>query len=155
MDFINKFPLEFVSFSIVGFSDRVKVYCDLSNDIEVISNSVAELSKCGLGGGNSAHPMDEMYNILVKEKINCDFCYALVLTDGYWSKAPSDLSLEKKKDYQKSGIEIVALGFGSAKDDFIKNLATLTDLSGVGDLSSLGDSMNHIAESISSGYSLK
>lgn len=156
-DFIGKFPLQNVSFGIVGFADRIKSFCSLSNDEESIRNAVDNLAITDATGEcNAAQPMDYMFDLLSAKKRNenLDFVYAVVLTDGYWDDAATKAALAAKPKYMREGIEIIAQGFGDAKEDFIRNLATVEDLSGVGDLSELGESMSNIAQVISDDYSL-
>ena len=81
-----------------------------------------------------------------KREENLDFAYAVVLTDGYWESDASSQALKAKSRYISENIEIIVQGFGSAKEDFIKKLATLQEFSGVGDISQVGESLNNIAE---------
>ena len=57
-----------------------------------------------------------------------------------------------KRNMCASGFEIVAQGFSDANEKFIKNLATRTDLSGVGNLSNLGYAMTNIAQVLNSSH---
>ncbi|MBR5372743.1 MAG: Hsp70 family protein [Oscillospiraceae bacterium] len=157
LQFISQFPLSNVSFGIMGFADRNHVYCPITNDGTVIQNAVVnmvigeETGEC-----NEAQPMDDMFNMLsqIKAAQGLDFAYAVVLTDGQWDKRACMAALNAKQNYIRNGIEIIAQGFGKANERFIRELATKTELSGVGDLSSLGDQMSNIAQVISDGFSL-
>lgn len=148
-DFIKMFPPKCVSFSIIGFSDRVKVYCPITYDIDTVLSAVNELKISNeTGYCNGAQPMDAMFDMLKKkqQEETLAFSYAVVLTDGYWEDKPSQSAIDSKKKYISSGMEIIAQGFGSAKEEFIRKLATVTDLSGVGDISTLGESLSNIAQ---------
>lgn len=151
-DFVEKFPLDNVSFGIVGFADRIKDFCGLTHDSRTIFNAVDELIISEVTGiCNGAQPMDHMFDLLAEKKReeNLDFAYAVVLTDGYWESNASSQALKAKSRYISENIEIIVQGFGSAKEDFIKKLATLQEFSGVGDISQVGESLNNIAEVLS------
>lgn len=156
-EFVQMFPPESVSFSIIGFADRVKVYCPITYDINTVINAVNQLKISDeTGYSNAAQPMDTMFDMLKKKQQteNLAFAYAVVLTDGYWEDKPSQNAIDSKNKYIKSGMEIIAQGFGSAKEEFIRKLATLTNLSGVGDISTLGESFSNIAQVINDDFSL-
>ncbi len=158
IDFVKKFPLENISFGIVGFADKIKSFCDITNDERTIIRAVNELAITKeTGECNEAQPMDYMFDILSRKKANAnlDFAYAVVLTDGYWDEKAEKEALRAKNKYVRNGIEIVVQGFGEAKESFIANLATLRDLSGVGEISELGNNLSNIAKVISDSNTFK
>lgn len=155
--FVEQFPLEHVSFGIVGFADKIKSFCPITNNASQIRNAVDQLAITDeTGECNSAQPMDYMFERLSEKKRieNLDFAYAVVLTDGYWDSNAEPDALNAKSKYIRAGFEIIAQGFGDAKEEFIRKLATLTDLSGVGNISDLGANMSNIAQVISDDFSL-
>lgn len=155
--FVEMFPATSVSFSIVGFADKNKIFCPITNDVNAIFRAVNQLEISDeTGYSNEAQPMNLMYDMLSEKKRTeqLAFAYAVVLTDGYWEKKASSDALKAKKKYIQAGMGIIAQGFGSAKEDFIHELATLSNLSGVGDISELGENMSNIAQVISDDFSL-
>lgn len=157
LEFVEQFPMENVSFGVVGFADKTKLFAPIGNDIFRIRNAVEQLAITEeTGECNKAQPMDYMYQMLNEKKQaeNLDFAIAMVLTDGYWDSNAEREALNAKSKYIGSGIEIIVQGFGDAKEEFIRKLATLSDLSGVGNISELGENMSNIAQVISDDFSL-
>ena len=97
---------------------------------------------------------DHAYQMLKAEasRKTLKYAYTIVLTDGEWTSDAARDAISDKKKYVASGFEIVAQGFGDANEKFIKNLATRTDLSGVGNLSNLGYAMTNIAQVLNSSH---
>lgn len=156
-DFVDKFDLENVSFGLLGFADKNVFFCNPTNRRASIEGAVEALEISEKTGEcNNAQPMDDMLDEIIRYKRNrkVDFAYTVVLTDGYWASSAEKNALRAKDRYSDENVEIVVCGFGSAKEDFIRKLATKQDLSGVGDISTIGDSMSNIARVISSDNNL-
>lgn len=157
LDFVKQFPLTNVSFGVMGFADKLHVYCPITNNGQQIENAITgmmigeETGEC-----NEAQPMHHMLEMLGQKKQaeGLDFAFAVVLTDGQWDSNAAKAALNAKPLYIRSGIDIIAQGFGNANERFIRELATKTELSGVGDLSDLGDQMSNIAQVIADDFSL-
>lgn len=149
-DFVKKFPIENVSFGIVGFADSIKDFCEPTHNSEAIFKAIDELiiSYEVTGFSNNAQPMYHMFDILAKkkERENLDFAYAIVLTDGDWSTRASNDALRARSRYIREGIEIIVQGFGEANEDFVRNLATVEEFADVGDIVQLGEKFDNIAE---------
>ena len=140
---------------MVGFASREKKICDLTNDRNQFRSLVRKMEVGDtLGYGTSANPMDHAYQMLKAEasRKTLKYAYTIVLTDGEWTSDAARDAISDKKKYVASGFEIVAQGFGDANEKFIKNLATRTDLSGVGNLSNLGYAMTNIAQVLNSSH---
>ena len=154
-DFVKKFSSDAVSIGMVGFASREKKICDLTNDRNQFRSLVRKMEVGDtLGYGTSANPMDHAYQMLKAEasRKTLKYAYTIVLTDGEWTSDAARDAISDKKKYVASGFEIVAQGFGDANEKFIKNLATRTDLSGVGNLSNLGYAMTNIAQVLNSSH---
>ena len=157
LDFVQQFPLTNVSFGVMGFADKLHVYCPITNNGQQIQNAITgmiigeETGEC-----NEAQPMHHMLEMLGQKKQaeGLDFAFAVVLTDGQWDSNAARSALNAKPQYIRNGIDIIAQGFGNANERFIRELATKTELSGVGDLSDLGDQMSNIAQVIADDFSL-
>ena len=150
-DFIGKFDLKSVSFGLIGFADKNVCFCRPTGIRADIDRAVQALTISDKTGEcNRAQPMDDMLDEIVRYKKNkrVDFAYTVVLTDGYWHLNAENAAIKAKKKYQNQNVEIIVCGFGSAKEDFIRKLATKQDLSGVGDISAVGESMSNIARVI-------
>ena len=82
-------------------------------------------------------------------KKESDIQYRVVLTDGCWNNTSTAISAAKK--CHKAGIEVMALGFGSADHAFLKKIASTDEFASITDLSDLGGSFSKIAQAIGEG----
>lgn len=96
----------------------------------------------GVGYGNATDPFQA-------GEVLSDGDYLIVLTDGVWSNQPR--AIERARELHRRGINVVALGFGSADIGFLKQIASAEDFAGLTDLSLLGDSFGRIAQVVQSG----
>ena len=71
-----------------------------------------------------------------------------MLTDGSWYDGADKKALKIKEEYLRNGIEIVALGFGKAKYEFLRELSTREDLAEVEDIARLDKMLLKIARMI-------
>jgi len=157
LNFVQEFPAANVSFGLVGFADQLHLFCPITNDTGAICRSVMDLVISDLTGEcNECQPMEYMLDMLTQKKNaeGLDFAFAFVLTDGKWEDTACMKALNTKPRYIQNGIEIMALGFGDADNEFIQKLATRNDVSGVGDLSDLGNQLSNIAQVIADDFSL-
>ena len=60
-------------------------------------------------------------------------------------------AINAAKKCHKSGIEVIALGFGSADHVFLKKIASTDEFASITDLSDLGGSFSKIAQAIGEG----
>ncbi len=153
--FIDQMPLSTVSFGVIGFAEKNKIFSVISNDERQLRNAVDDIQiSPEVGNNNTEQPMDLIYNMLTqyKNQNGLDFGYAVILTDGEWDDDASNAALRAKQKFVSAGFEVIAQGFGEANETFIQKLATRQDLSGVGELSNLSTSMSNIAQVISDGF---
>ena len=153
--FIDQMPLSTVSFGVIGFAEKNKIFSVISNDERQLRNAVDDIQiSPEVGNNNTEQPMDLIYNMLTqyKNQNGLDFGYAVILTDGEWDDNASNAALRAKQKFVSAGFEVIAQGFGEANETFIQKLATRQDLSGVGELSNLSTSMSNIAQVISDGF---
>ena len=156
-DFIEQFPAEYVSFGMIGFADKIKEFAAISKDRKSFNRAISELSITDdTGIANRGQPMTYMFDKLkaYKSKENLDFAYAVVLTDGCWHDSAAREALLEKKKYIREGFEIIVQGFGEANEEFIRELATIKELSGVGSITELSQATSNIATVIADKFSL-
>ena len=126
------------------FADRVKRACDLTDDYTSLKEAIEDLSIGQCGYSNSAHPFTEGYEVLMrnprKEK------YIIVLADGVWSFQQE--AIQEAKRCHKSGINVIALGFGHADRNFLQAIASTKDFATMTDLSKLQIEFSKIARVI-------
>ncbi len=87
------------------------------------------------------------YDQLVKS--DADVKYIIVLTDGMWGCSTD--AIEKAKRCHAAGIEVMALGFGAANQEFLQKIASTNEFVSMTDLANLGGSFSKIAQSIGEG----
>lgn len=140
-EFMSKIDLRVSEISIVGFESHVHVMCDLSQSDLTISRAIDNLE--AKGGTNS--PLEHCYKVLRKTK---NKPVIVLLTDGAWFD--QDEALVTARSCKKAGMDIVAVGFGSADERFLARIATVSMMT---DLNSLVESFSSIATELSSSGS--
>ena len=144
ISFIKEFDLSYVDVGLINFSDRAVVYQPLCHDERILVNKINSwaINAGGLGYGNDAEPFSTANREL--RNIDKDIKYLVVLTDGYWSY--ENRAIEEAKKLHRLGIEVIAIGFGSAKKDFLKAVASRDDFASLTDLNNLQTTLTGIAK---------
>lgn len=140
-EFVSKIDLSRSEISIVGFESSVHVMCDLTQSKRTISNAIDQLDD--IGGTDS--PLEHCYDVLVKTK---NKPVIVLLTDGEWYD--QDSALQTAKKCKDADIDIIAVGFGGADEDFLQKIATISMMT---DLNSLVDSFSTIATELAANGS--
>ncbi|NLZ94915.1 MAG: Hsp70 family protein [Bacteroidales bacterium] len=150
-DFINQMDSDYTRIGIMAFADDTKVILKPSDDFKVVHNTISRLESVNVGICNNAEPFTYCYGILKGGflKKESDIKYIVVLTDGRWSNTSNAIKAAKK--CHKAGIEVMALGFGSADHEFLKKIASTDEFASITDLSDLGGSFSKIAQAIGEG----
>ena len=130
--FTQNSDLAHTSIGVIAFADEVRLLLRASQNAKEILRAVNSL-EVGLGGGNSGQPFDTAFEQLSDQK---DSRVLVVLTDGVWSNQGH--AVERAKHCHGAGIEVVAIGFGTADENFLRQIATSDQsilLGGSGELS--------------------
>lgn len=154
--FIHNSDLAHTSVGLMSFSDSVRIDQSATQDGRKLARAVDSwtINGGGLGFGNGAQPFDEALKEMGDQRGGR---YFVVLTDGVWSN--QTLAEERAKACHKTGIEIIAIGFGSADEGFLRRIATSDQsamLVGSGDLTSTFENIAQVlvesgGESLASG----
>ena len=136
LEFVKKTNLETSTISVIGFSDDVTEYCQPTRDKNILEKAIKKLKE----QGGTESPLEFCYQRLIYSK---DKPVIVVLTDGSWSGqkraiATSDLCRD-------AGIDIIAIGFGSADKEFLRRISTISVMT---DLDKLVDSFGTIAQEL-------
>jgi hypothetical protein len=112
---------------------------------------VGKIKEGSVGWGNSAEPFTEARHILKGGSLNKknQVRYIVVLTDGVWSY--QDKAVTAAQQCHRDGIEVMALGFGTADYNFLKKIASVDKFAELTSLSDLGSSFSKIAQAINTG----
>ena len=143
-DFVKQMDSDIVRIGIVAFADSTRTLVQPTDDYRSVINTISNLESVDVGGGTSAEPFTLSYSSLVNN--DSDVKYIVVLTDGCWFNTQD--AIQKAKQCHKAGIEIMALGFGSADYSFLKKIASTDEFASITDLSNLGGSFSKIAQVI-------
>ena len=143
-DFVKQMDSDIVRIGIVAFADSTRTLVQPTDDYRSVISTISNLESVDVGGGTSAEPFTLSYSSLVNN--DSDVKYIVVLTDGCWFNTQD--AIQKAKQCHKAGIEIMALGFGSADYSFLKKIASTDEFASLTDLSNLGGSFSKIAQVI-------
>jgi molecular chaperone DnaK len=141
--FVSNCDLTTTSIGIIGFSDNVFPMLRACQNSRQIINSIRQLK---ISGGTTAHPLDTIFNNLNDVKGSR---YGVILTDGEWFCNNDPIRAAKR--CHEAGIDIIAIGFGDAKEDFLRKISSRDDLSFFTDLSRLTETFSTIAQELTEG----
>ena len=145
--FVEEFDTGRINIGIACFAEKAKIRLDATDNKKAINKAIDSIEKCDVGRGTSAEPLTVMLPRIRKYSY-AGFKYAVVLTDGSWYDGADKKALKIKEEYLRNGIEIVALGFGKAKYEFLRELSTREDLAEVEDIARLDKMLLKIARMI-------
>lgn len=150
-DFVKQMDSDYTRIGIMAFADNNKVILQPTDDFKAVHNTISKLESVDVGICNDAEPFTSAYSMLNGGfmKKESDIKYIVVLTDGCWNNTSNAINAAKK--CHKAGIEVMALGFGSADHAFLKKIASTDEFASVTDLSNLGGSFSKIAQAIGEG----
>lgn len=150
-EFVSQMEESGAQIGLVAFADSVEVTLRLTEDYQRVYNAIDVIDRANVGGGNDVDPFPEAYDLLKKHhKRDRDrLRYVVVLTDGQWY-APEDAIRHAQKCHA-AGMEVIALGFGTADYDFLEQIASASDFAALTDVSQLSNSFSKIAQVIGSG----
>lgn len=150
-DFVKQMDSDYTRIGIIAFADTTKVILQPTDDFKAVHNTISRLESVDVGICNDAEPFTSAYGVLNGGfmKKESDIKYIVVLTDGCWNNTSTAISAAKK--CHKAGIEVMALGFGSADHAFLKKIASTDEFASITDLSDLGGSFSKIAQAIGEG----
>lgn len=139
--FLHHTDLTHCSLGIIGFSDTVRTKLNASQDSRKIESAIDGLEMGETGGGNDTHPFDELLRLMGTDD---GPRFGIVLADGVWSNQPH--AIARAKVCKDSGIDIIAIGFGSADKSFLKATASSDEASFFTNLGGLVETFCNIAQ---------
>ena len=146
--FVTSSDLTHTSVGLISFSDSAHVVVEASQDGNKLNRGAEKLS---IDGG-TAEPLTFVHGHFKNHK-NPRYC--VVLTDGQWGG--QDRAIKTAKAMQEEGIEIIAIGFGSANVEFLRSIATSDESAFLISSTEIGSAFENIAQELveSSGEPLK
>ena len=128
---------------MISFADLVKTDIEASQDARSIGGAIDEMRIGPVGGGNAASPFAEAHRLL-KDVEGPRFIIAL--TDGVWYCQGG--AIAEAKGCHADGIEIIAIGFGSADQGFLDQIANSAEGSIFARAGELVEKFGHIAQEL-------
>ncbi|MFD9942437.1 Hsp70 family protein [Nonomuraea sp. NPDC059023] len=144
--FVSQLDLTTVAVGLIGFSDRVDVSLPATNNAADIERAIRRLTVGSTGYGNATHPFDDIRRLLADTRHRR---FSVVLADGVWDEQGHAKSRARR--CHKAGIEIIAVGFGSADQAFLRAIASSTEQALFTQLGSLSQVFGTIAREITEG----
>ncbi|HEX4224329.1 MAG TPA: Hsp70 family protein [Pseudonocardiaceae bacterium] len=145
--FVGQCDLGRTSVGLIGFSDRVEVFQNATEDATEIGAAIDRLDTGSTGFCNDGHPFDRIHELFTDVP---GARYALVLADGVW--ADQEGVVRQAQRCHEAGVEIIAIGFGSADKDFLRRIASSSQQSLFTDLGRLTESFSTIARELTEGH---
>jgi len=146
LGFLRNVDLAHASIGVIAFSDRVAVKLEAAQNAGRIDAAI-EGMECGeTGYGNQTDPFRELQSLLGETNGKC---FAIVLADGVWSN--QRLATERAKACHAAGIDVVAVGFGGADQDFLRAIASSDEAGFFTSLGGLQAAFSTIAQVITEG----
>jgi molecular chaperone DnaK (HSP70)/uncharacterized protein YegL len=163
------------SIGVLSFADNAKLLLPPTNDYNNVTRIIKSLDIGGklsqeIGVANDAEPftaafvalngneiissggsinMNLMFNNPIMPTNILKKKYIVVLTDGYWNNPVT--AVQNAQKCHNNGIDVMALGFGGADEDFLKQIASVDEFASMTDLSGLSGSFSKIAQAIGEG----
>jgi molecular chaperone DnaK (HSP70) len=142
--FVNQMDLTRSSIGLIAFADQVQVQLGLCKDAEKIKDGIRSLNIGQVGGGNSAEPFTTTLELLEGKKgVNV----LVLLTDGDWNSQTE--AIRRAKVCHENNIEIIAIGFGGADHNFLRQVASSDSGALLTDLNNLSHSFDRVAQELS------
>lgn len=143
-NFISEVDMNNSEIGIVAFANKDEIVMDLTKDEKSIIEAIENLNSVKVGTSTTSEPFSKAYEML--RNVDGD-SYIVVLTDGQWYGKKDVVGIANK--CKADGIEIAAIGFGSAKKEFLDSIATCRENSIFTEETKLTQSFSKIARVIS------
>lgn len=144
--FLKKFQgIHNVKISFAAFADQFEYLAKHTSDFRKVEQGIDRCWEADVGGANACCPIGSCYR---------DFSlkgnrFLIILTDGCWLNPDTEIKNATKA--KKLGIQIYAIGFGTANEDFLNRISTSGGFKI--DLSELSTAFDKVASSIASEIS--
>lgn len=139
-----------IQIGAIAVSDTSKIVQSLTGNLSKCKSSIKSIT-CGMTGyGNGDHPFNDIKSMLSSEKGRK---IGIVLADGMWSY--QDQAVAAAHLCHRLGIDITGIGFGSADQNFLKDISSGDVQAMLVDQSELTQSFGKIAQEIGGGSNAK
>jgi molecular chaperone DnaK (HSP70) len=139
--FLHNTDLSHCSVGIIAVADSTITTLNASQNARKIERAIDELPNVHVGYGNSADPFDEV-RLRLSDVEGPRF--AIVLADGVWSY--QEKAIKRAEACHQEGIEVIAIGFGSADKEFLRKIASSDEASFFTSMNGLVETFANIAQ---------
>lgn len=176
--FVDEFPQGAARIGVIFFSDKNQVVQESTTDYDAVRAAIgkAKADAFDLGYGNEADPLGYCYDnvlsmlgvpsmrgetaaglfkrVAVRAKgVFSDrqdrYTCLVILTDGVWYH--QGWSRANARKLAAEGVDIVAVGFGSADQTFLRDIATKDDYAALVGVNALQETFTKIGRALASG----
>ena len=144
--FLEQIDLAHFSLGVIAFSDEVRTKLSATQNARKYEGAIDALRSCETGVCNDAQPFEEGHQLLRRAK---GARFLLVLTDGVWSNQQHAIRMAEA--CHKDDIEVIAIGFGSADEAFLKEIASADEASFLTTQDGLAETFSTIAQEFTEG----
>ena len=150
MKFVGKVDLTHFRVGVFAVANQCQMITGPTSEYGIIADALEQLpdyaNRSLVGAGNSAHPFDDCKTLLASPPYRDGKKVILVLADGVWNNQP--LAIQKAKECHRDGIEVIAIGFGSADEVFLKAISSSSEDALFTDLNNLGNAFEKVANNL-------
>ena len=144
-NFVGQMNDKLIRIGIIAFATNISHVLPLTSNYRNVSKAIDDLFVGLVGGGNAAEPFTLAYPILKKSE---GMRYILVLTDGVWCDLDENMAIAEAKKCHADKIEVIALGFGGVKKQFLDAIASSKEFSKLTTINNLTEAFTGFAKDI-------
>ena len=144
LDFVSQMDSSQVKIGLLAFADKHKMISVPTSNYKALKEAISNVQSICVGDCNEDQPFTEGYNYF--RNSDADIKYLIVLTDGIWDN--QNQAINEAHKCHKNGIDVIALGFGTADEAFLKEIASSDDFASLTNLNELSTSFTKIAQEI-------
>jgi len=141
--FAGACDLTSMAIGLIGYSDRVEVYQEATQNPRALDTAIGLLEAGATGAGNSEQPFTTLSRLFKGEQ---GPRYAIVVVAGVW--AHSDYGADCARRCHEQGIRVFAVGMGGADRQFLSAIATAHVMSMFSGIADLPATLTTIAQSL-------
>jgi molecular chaperone DnaK (HSP70)/uncharacterized protein YegL len=153
-NFVREMDLSCTDIGLIVFADSVRVILEPTRDIKAITRGIDSWRMSMVGVGNSAEPFTQCLGMqarstmkkLLLRSAGEQPVFVIVLTDGVWEHQGQ--AIVQAKLCHSAGIQVIAIGFGSADKEFLRRISSTDESALFTNLNDLSSSLSKIAQAI-------
>ena len=144
-EFVQNLDLARMEVAMIGFADQAELLLEPTHEHKKIERALRNMRVDGrrFGYGNTASPFSIVYG---RQEQREHKEYIVLVTDGVW--AYKENALKEARRCKEMQIEIHALGFGAADEQFLEQIVSREEYADMTELTMLTQGFTKIAQII-------